>query len=94
MDISGETTVVKVDEEKLDHDCPILAYIKPDGKMVIVLSNRCFKDYTFNIDTGLKDAVFAGFRYTPDDAGKDFMGVELEPLASDDFSPKLPDMSW
>ena len=69
-----DSTVVKLKEENLDHDMRILAYKRPDGKLVICVSNRSWKDYTFKIKTGLDAPVFKGYRYTPDETGEDFMG--------------------
>ncbi len=89
-----DSTVVKVEEDKLDHDMRILAYKRPDGKLVIVLSNRCFKDYTFKIDTGLPGATFQGYRYTPDNAGEGFMGAPLGELKGRHIAPKVPDLAW
>ncbi len=85
---------VEVKEEVQDKDLRILAFKKPDGKLTIVLSNRSFSPHTFNIATGLNDATFKGFRYTPKDAGKDCQGVEIGTLKGGTLSPKLADLSW
>lgn len=89
-----DSTVVKIKEDKLDHDMRILGYKRPDGKLVIVVSNRSWKDYTFQIDTRLKDANFVGYRYTPDETGDDFMGVELGELSGRQINLKVPDLAW
>ena len=89
-----DSTVVKIKEQKFDHDMRMLAFKRPDGKLVICVSNRCWKDYTFEIDTGLKDAIFKGYRYTPDETGEDFMGVEIGELKGRRIRPKVPDLAW
>jgi len=82
-----------VEEELKQHDNRILAFKRPDGKLVIVLSNRCTADYTFHLDTGT-DATFRGFRYTPDQAGEGFTGIPCGEMSGHKISPTLPDMSW
>ena len=85
---------VKVKEETRDQDLRIFAFKKPDGKMTIVLSNRSFHEHTFHITTGLSGATFKGFRFTPDAAGENFMGVEIGTLSGGTISPKLGDLTW
>jgi len=89
-----DSTVVKIKEEKLDHDMRLLAFKRPDGKLVVCVSNRCWKPYTFNIDTGLNDAAFKGYRYTPDETGDNFMGVPIGEMQGGKISPKVPDLAW
>ncbi len=89
-----DCVAVDVEEEKPDEDLRILAYQRPDGKLVVVLSNRSFAPHTFHINPGLSRATFKGYRYTPDEAGPDFMGVDAGTLPGERFSPKLADMSW
>ncbi len=89
-----DSVVLKIDEEKLDHDMRILAYQRPDKKLVVVVSNRSWKDYTFHIDTGLSDATFKGYRYTPDEVGEGFMGVPIGELSGRRISPTVPDLAW
>ncbi|MFU8781230.1 MAG: glycoside hydrolase family 30 beta sandwich domain-containing protein [Kiritimatiellia bacterium] len=84
---------VKIQEETFQHDNRIFAFKRPDGKLVIVLTNRCTADYTFTINTG-RNAAFKGYRYTPDNAGEDFMGVPCGKLAGPVISPTLADMTW
>lgn len=85
---------VTVTEEASDPDLRILAFKKPNGKLTIVLSNRSFTEHTFHVQTGLKDATFKGYRYTPEEAGADFRGVEIGTLNGSVISPKLSDLSW
>ena len=89
-----DCVAVEVAEEMRDPDLRLLAFKKPDGKLTVVLSNRSFKEHTFNVATGLKGATFKGFRYTPDEAGKQCMGVEIGILKNESFSPKLNDLTW
>lgn len=86
--------VVEVQEDVFDDDMRILAYKRPDGKLVIMLSNRCFKDYTFKIDTGLQGQTFQGYRYTPDETGEDYRGVPVGAKKGDDLEIAVPDLAW
>jgi len=85
---------VAVTEEASDPDLRILAFKKPNGKLTIVLSNRSFTEHTFHVQTGLRDASFKGYRYSPEEAGNDFKGVEIGTLTGPVISPKLCDLSW
>ncbi len=85
---------VAVTEEASDPDLRILAFKKPNGKLTIVLSNRSFSEHTFHVQTGLKNASFKGYRYTPEEAGADFRGVGIGTLNGPVISPKFSDLSW
>ncbi len=89
-----DSRVVDVIEQNFDDDMRILGYKRPDGKLVFVLSNRSFKDYTFKIDTGLKNTMFRGYRYTPDDAGLDFMGTDVGLAKGGHVEVTVPDLAW
>lgn len=52
-----------VDEKEIRDDNRILAYKTPENKLVIVLTNRGIKPFTFNIETGV-NKKFVGHRYT------------------------------
>ena len=86
--------VVAITEQERDDDLRILAFKRPNGKLTVVLSNRSFSPHAFHVATGLKDAVFKGWRYTPENAGDDFMGVGLGTLQGGTITPKLSDMTW
>ena len=92
--IPWDCRAVEVKEQTRDPNLRILAFKKPDGKLTIVLSNRSFHEHTFHTATGLSGATFKGFRYTPDVAGENFMGVEIGMLNGDTISPKLGDLTW
>ena len=85
---------VEVTEANSDPDLRILAFKRPNGKLTVVLSNRSFSDHTFHITTGLPSAVFKGYRYTPEEAGADFHGVEIGTLSGAVISPKVTDLTW
>jgi O-glycosyl hydrolase len=85
---------VEVKEGNFDNDLRIMAFKRPNGKLTIVLSNRSFTEHTFKIATGLQGATFKGYRYNPDDAGQDSMGVPCGTLAGGTITPKLADMTW
>ena len=85
---------VAVKEAKQDPDLRILAFKKPDGKLTVVLANRSFTDHTFKVATGLKNATFQGWRFTPDNSGTDFSGVPIGTLGGGEIAPKVADMTW
>jgi hypothetical protein len=85
---------VEVKEAVHDPDLRILAFRKPSGKLTIVLANRSFTAHTFKVASGLRNATFKGIRYTPDQAGKDCMGVEIGTLQGGTLAPEVPDMTW
>ena len=85
---------VAIKEETRDPDLRSFAFKKPDGKLTIVLSNRSFHEHGFHIDTGLTNATFKGFRYTPEEAGQNCAGVEIGILSGDTISPRLGDLTW
>lgn len=89
-----DSVVVSLTEEKYNPDARVLAFKKPDGKLTIVLSNRMPGEHAFQINTGLRGATFKGFRYTPDDAGKDTLGNAIGELSGEKFSATLPHLSW
>ena len=89
-----DSTVVEILEENMDHDMRLLAYKRPDGKLVFVVSNRSWKDYTFNINTGLSNATFSGYRYTPDKTGEDFIGVPVGTVEGGAVAVTVPDLAW
>lgn len=89
-----DSQAVAIDEQKKDEDARIFVFRRPDQKLVIVVSNRTSADYTFHIDTGLPNATFQGYRYTPDEAGPDFNGVKLNIVTGSKISPTLPDRAW
>lgn len=85
---------VVVKETKQDPDLRVLAFRKPDGKLTVVLANRSFSSHTFKVATGLENATFKGYRFTPDDAGEDFSGVPIGTLNGGVIAPQVADMTW
>ncbi len=85
---------VAVSEEERDSDLRILAFKRPNGKLTIVLSNRSGAEHTFHVSTGLTNARFKGYRYAPEEAGANFMGVKLDALEGGTLSPKIGDLTW
>ena len=85
---------VEVQEENRDLDLRIFAFKRPNGKLTIVLSNRSFLEHTFKISTGLNNASFRGYRYTPENAGANCGGVDIGTLSGGSIAPKLNDLSW
>jgi len=89
-----DSRVVGVGETASDKNFRILAFKKPDGKLTVVLANRTTGSQTLAVDTGLKDAVFKGYRYTPEEAGPGTKGVEIGTLQGGVIAPTLGGLSW
>ena len=89
-----DCVVVEMTEAACDKDLRILAFQRPNGKLTIVLANRSFREHTFKVATGLDGATFKGYRYTPDNAGKNCMGVEIGTLTGGTIAPKIADLTW
>ncbi len=84
-----------ISEETYDANGRILAFKRPGGKMTVVVSNRSStNDKSFAIATGLKDATWKGFRYTPDEAGEGTLGVAIGTQQGEGLRPTLPVRSW
>ena len=81
-------------EDHYNGDARIFAYMKPEGKRVIVVSNRTGKPYNFHIDTQLPDAEWTGFRYSPFDRGENSMGVRSDKKKGVELVLLLPHLSW
>jgi hypothetical protein len=88
-----DSRALEVRENCPDEDLRIFCYRKPDGKHVIVLSNRSGQPYRFDITTHLSSARFTGLRYTPEQAGEDFRGMQLG-TQQGDLSVVVEDLSW
>ena len=88
-----DSTVVKIDEPQYDHNRRLLAYRKPDGKLVVVVSNRTGKPVQFEVATGA-NSRFSGVRYTPDDAGPGFRGQPVGKSEGGHLQITVPNLSW
>ncbi len=91
-----DSRVVGVGENLSDNNRRILAFKKPDGKLTIVLANRTAKNQAFRVESGLNDenAVFKGYRYTPDEAGPGTRGLEIGTIRGRVITPMLGGLSW
>jgi len=83
----------EVKEDKNRFHNRIMAYKTPGDKLVLIVTNRSGKDFIFTIDTGIK-SKFKGYRYTPEQAGKNFMGIEVGTRKGPVVDVKVPDMTW
>lgn len=82
-----------VKEKSVRLENRIFSFRRPDGKLVLVVSNRSGKPYTFKIDAGLK-RKFRGYRYTPENGGVNSKGVDVAPASGPHLSLTVPDMAW
>ncbi len=89
-----DSVVVQIAEKNYCPDARVLVFRKPDGKLNIVLSNRTPGEHTFAISTGLRDAGFKGFRYTPENAGAHTLGNALGALSGEKITITLPPLAW
>lgn len=89
-----DSQAVAVQEERPDEDLRVFAFRRPDRKLVVVLSNRSGASFRFRLKTGLEDASFTGYRYTPESAGEDFLGTRVGTQPGRAFAPQLADRTW
>jgi hypothetical protein len=89
-----DSVVLSVSESPMDKDARVLAFRKPDGAMVIVVSNHTTAELDVEIEAGKPDATFRGFRYTPDSAGPSGYGRPVGRRRGNDLRTTLPDRSW
>jgi O-glycosyl hydrolase len=75
-----------VAEDLVRGDNRIMAYKIPKGNLVIVLTNRSGKPFTFNVATGVKGA-FKGYRYTPSQRN-----IALTSKVGRTFAATVPDL--
>lgn len=71
------SVVLHVDESASDADARVLAVRRPDGRHVVIVSNHTTADLHVEVRTGRPQSRWAGYRYTPDEAGREFMGMRL-----------------
>jgi O-glycosyl hydrolase len=88
------STAVAVDERQPDEDLRILAFLRPSGKLTVVVSNRSHAPHRFQIETGRPGSIFEGLLYTPDNAGPDCRGNPAGTATGGRLSVTLPDLAW
>ncbi|GAA4295214.1 hypothetical protein [Aestuariibaculum suncheonense] len=86
--------VIDLVEDSYNKDARILTFVKPNGKHTIVVSNRTSEEYTFKINTGIANAKWKGYRYSPFERGENTMGVEIGEQKGAILCPSLPSLSW
>jgi hypothetical protein len=89
-----DSVAIAVDEAHYEPDARIFAFKRPNGKLTLVVSNRTTGERTFNIATSRPDSTWRGFRYTPDEAGADTLGVAVGQQSGERVRPTLPRLSW
>lgn len=78
-----------VTEDEVRSDQRIMSYKTPEGKQVVVVTNRSSTNYfNFEIDMGT-EGVYRGYRYTPDSKEE----IVLTPKAGSTIDPTLPPLS-
>jgi hypothetical protein len=89
-----DSVAVDVEEGSYDAQGRVFAFKKPGGKLAVVLSNRSAGERRCVVQTGLAGARWAGFRYTPDEAGPGTMGVPAGGREGATIEVVLPGQSW
>ncbi len=84
---------LNVIEERYDDDARIFFYQKPDGKRVVVLSNRKGSNFKFNIETQM-NASWKGYRYSPYERGANTNGVEQPAKNGSLLTIDVPNLTW
>lgn len=82
-----------VTEDVVRNDNRVMAFKTPEGKMVVVITNRSGSDFTFNLDVGV-DAKFKRYRYSPYDAGAGNLGVPMGFFEGKNARITLPNLTW
>jgi hypothetical protein len=89
-----DSVAIDLSETHSDPDARIFAFKRPNGKLTVVVSNRTARDRHFDINTGIVDAQWKGFRYTPDAAGEHTQGVPAGEQQGTWLRPVLRSLSW
>jgi hypothetical protein len=91
--IPWDSRVIEVTEGEYNKDVRILALEKPNGKRIIVVSNRTGEKYHVKINTTI-NADWNGYRYTPWNRGENSMGILIGSQKGAALATELPDLSW
>lgn len=91
--IPWDSRVIEVTEGTYNKDVRILAIEKPNGKRIIVVSNRTGQKYPVTINTQIS-ANWKGYRYTPWNRGENTMGVLTGSQKGANLNTELPDLAW
>ena len=86
--------VLDIAEKSYNKDARVLAFVKPNGKRTIVVSNRTGKDYTYKLNTRMDHAKWVGYRYSPFERGKNTMGIAIGKTKGKIITLTLPHLSW
>ena len=89
-----DCTAIAITEGVYNSNARIFTFKRPDQKLTVVLSNGSAASRSFAIATRLGGASWKGFRYTPEEAGSNTMGVAIGDAAGAELKPTLPPMSW
>lgn len=89
-----DSTAVAVEEPRSDPHARLLAFLRPGGKLTVVLSNRTAGARSFEVETGRAGATWRGWRYTPEEAGDGALGVPAGSRAGGRLGVALPSLSW
>jgi hypothetical protein len=89
-----DSMAVAIEEEHYDPDARIFAFVRPNGKLTVVVSNRTSGERVFTIATGRENATWKGYRYTPEEAGAGALGLSVGQQSGVRIEPRLPRLSW
>lgn len=89
------SVALQIEEGKPDPRARIFAFRRPNGKITVVVSNRsATTERGFDIATGLSEAKWDGYRFTPEEAGSETLGVPIGDQSGARLRPVLPPRSW
>lgn len=89
-----DSVAVGIDEEGYHPDARLFAFKRPNGKLTVVVSNRTAGERSFAIAIAGRPATWRGYRYTPDEAGPDMLGLGVGEHTGDRLDRILPRLSW
>ncbi len=89
-----DSVAVGIEEEAYDPDARLFAFLRPDGKLTVVVSNRSGRDRAFELAIEGREGRWRGHRYTPDEAGEGTLGVPVGEREGALLRFTLPHLSW
>lgn len=89
-----DSKAVAIEDHDFTTEAKVFCFKRPNGKLTVVLSNASGSMHVFKVSTGLKDAGWKGYRYTPYERGENTMGVNVGSQTGADLTVTLPSLSW
>ena len=89
-----DSRCLAIRETPFDDDLRVFAFLRPNGKITVVLANRSSVPHRFEVEAAGSGRVFRGYRYTPEQAGDALAGIPLGARDGPVIVAELPDLAW